>query len=645
MASGILGAFVRHRNAANLFMLLLIIFGAWGVSKLNRQLMPSLEIHNINISVVWSGATAADIEKNILQAVEPAVRYLDGVQTITSRAAEGSGSITLSFARNTDMQEAEARVDGAVQSVLNLPEGADDLKVTALQFFDPVASVGISGPFPEATLRRYAREIRDGLLAAGVDRVRMVGYRDREIAIEVGEARLRQLGLTLADISSVVNAGITDQPAGALEGDFDARIRAVAAGLSAPELAAIQIRNSAQGNVIYLGDIATVTDTFDNNDTLGFMRGVPAIRLMISRTAAADTITAFEAIKTYVADISPTLPPSLNIVVFDAAASLVDDRLSLLITNGATGLVIVLFVLFLFLEPRVAFWVAAGIPISVLATLGVMYLTGQTINMISMFALLMTLGIIVDDAIVVGEHTATRYAAGDTPAVAATRGASRMATPVIAASLTTMAAFGPILLVGDVIGQIMAALPLVVMAVLLASALECFFILPGHLAHSLPKQRRRPGWFRRRFDAGFAWFREHVVGALSDLSYHWRYATVALAVALAILSGSLLASSQLRFQFFLSAEGESFNIFAAFQPGIPQEQMRAIIVRIEQAVTEVENELAPPGEDLVLTTYATLDLENSGAFISPPPNSVRCVPPPLPTRSARRSPRWPGWNA
>ena len=607
---GILAAFVRHGNAANLFMLLLILFGVWGVMQLNRQLMPTTETRTVSISVEWSGASAEDIVKNILLPIEPAVRFLDGVREMDSQANEGRGSISLSFERNTNMEDAQAEVEAAVATVQNLPEGAEDPVVDMPAFRDPVASIGISGPFPEETLRRFAREIRDGLLATGVDQISMVGYRNREITVAVDETKLRQLDTTLQTLAGALTPNIDDKPSGTLPGDFDAQIRAVAPEISARSIGAAEVKSSATGEKLIFDDIATITDGFNEDEPLGFMRGEPAIKLIVSRAASADTIESYEKVRAYVAEIAPTLPATLKIEVFDAAAELVDDRLALLISNGTTGLVLVLIILFLFLDIRVAFWVAMGIPISIFATLGIMYLTGQTINMISMFALMMTLGIIVDDAIVVGEHTATRYAAGDEPSLAAIKGAGRMAMPVIAASLTTMAAFGPILLVGGVVGQIMAALPLVVIAVLISSGVECFLILPGHLAHALPKEQKTPGAFRRNFDRGFAYFREHIVGPLIDLSYRWRYATVALAMGISVTGAALLMSGQLQFKFFPSAEGEQFSVSASFQPGIPQEEMRAIIGKIEAAVTDVEQALAPDGEQLVKTTYASLDLDN-----------------------------------
>ncbi len=612
---GVLAAFVQHRNAANLLMLLLVMFGLWGATKLQKQLFPTLDIRQVVVSVVWTGASAQDIEKNILQVIEPSVRFLDGVTQMSSTAREGSGSIMLSFVRNTDMQAAEDSVKAAVDAVQNLPTSAETPEVTQLKFFDPVASIGISGPFPEQTLRRFAREIRDGLLDVGLDKVSFEGYREREITITVDDAKLRQFDLTLDDLSRALRPGLFDRPSGSLDGALQAQIRAVAKELSVAQIAQTSIKSLASGENLTFGDVATISDTFDRDTSLGFMRGEPAISLSVARAVTSDTVESFNKIMAYVEKVRPTLPASLNIQVFDAPAELVNDRLALLVKNGLTGMVLVLVILFIFLEMRIAIWVAVGIPVSILATLGVMYLTGQSLNMISMFALLMTLGIIVDDAIVVGEHVATRYAMGDSRQQAAITGAGRMAIPVIAASLTTMAAFGPILLVGDVVGQIMAALPLVVVAVLIASGIECFFILPGHLSHSLPAQRKPPSRFREGFDRGFAYFRENIFGVISALSYRWRYATVAIALAVTLLGGALLASGKLGFEFFPTAEGEQFNVYASFQPGTPDGQMAVIFRQMEEVINEAEAELAPDDENLVVTTYADLDSANNRASI------------------------------
>lgn len=608
-ATGIIAKLIRHKNAANLLMALLVIFGLWGVYKLNRQFFPDTPSQEVTVSVVWSGASAEDIQNNILTAVEPSVRFLDGVEAMWAQAREGSGTIVLTFDQTADMGEAEAAVEAAVRSVNNLPQEAETPSVSRRRFFDPIAEIGIAGPMPEQTLRRYAREIRDGLLDAGLDRVDMSGYRDREIQIVVDDSQLRQLDLGLSTISQKLSQNTSDKPSGSLSGDFEAQLRAVAPQTTVKDLSEIEIISQPTGEALTIGDIATVTDSFDNNQSIGFMRGEPAIKLTVSRAATADTITSYESMLAYVEEIKPTLPQTVKISVFNAGAELVDGRLSLLINNGITGLLIVLVILFIFLDARIAFWVAMGIPVSMLATLGIMNVTGQSINMISMFALLMTLGIIVDDAIVVGEHTATRYAAGDSRELAATRGAGRMAAPVFAASLTTLAAFGPMLMLGGRIGGIMGAMPLVVMAVLIASLIECFYILPSHLAHALPKERKQPNIVRRKFDAGFSFFREKIVGPIARFTFAWRYATLALVIAFTILGISLIPAGKLKFQYFPTSEGERVTLVASFQPGVPISQMTEIISDFEAAIRLVDADLSNGGDSLINTTFAELDID------------------------------------
>lgn len=620
-ASSVLSAFVLHRNAANLFMILFVMFGLWGLSNINRQLMPNADTRTINVRVDWTGATAADVERNVLVLIEPALRDIDGLTSMTSYAREGRGQVTLNFERTVDIQTAERLVQNAVNSVANLPEAAETPTVSQQRFFDPVAAIALSGPFPEDALRRFAREIRDGLLDSGVDRVEFTGYRDRQFLIEIDEARLRQLGLTLADLSAALTPNLADQPSGALSGDFDAQIRAVANELTLREIADTEIFSSATGQTLTFGDVATITDSYDDATPLGYMRGEPAIKLQVSRAASGDTLTTYEAVRAYVDSVAPTLPQSLQLVVFDAAAEQINQRLAMLISNGIAGFLLVLFVLFLFLEGRVAFWVAMGIPVALTGSIGAMYLLGLSMDMISMFALMMVLGIIVDAAIVVGEQTATLYREGYSRTEAAISAVSGMAAPIIAFCLTSMAAFAPIWLVGDSVGQMMAPLPIVVIAVLAASLIECLFILPSHLAQSLPRQRKRPGPFRRWFDRGFEYFRDNIFGRLAELSYSWRYVTVAIALWVVIAAVGLYASGKLRFEFFPVAEGESFNVSVRFQAGTPQEDMAAIITDIEAVVNRLEVELSPSGEPLIVTTYASLDLEegrsNFNVYLTP----------------------------
>ncbi len=496
-ARGIISLFVRHPNAANLVMALMVLFGIYGLANLNTQFFPDIETKNITISISWSGASAEDVESNILTIVEPEVRFIDGVDEIVSYAREGSGSVRLDFTDDTDMIEARADVEQAVAGLTLLPDGSETPVITTSNFADRVGRIAISGPFSEEALKSFARDLRDRLIANDIDLVSFSGMRDTEYAVTIDPATLRRLDLTIGDVAGRISENSRDLPSGNLDGDLERQIRTLSQADSIESLGHIVVRGQASGERIELRDIADIRQTYDSSQSQGFVQGERAIRMDVSRSASQDVLAVADAMVRTVEQAQLEYPQSLNLAIYDLRSTAVEQRIQLLVTNGLTGLLVVVTILFVFLNMRIAFWVAVGIPTAVMATLGLMFVFGESINMISLFALIMTLGIIVDDAIVVGEHTATRLDMGDGPYEAAENGATRMMMPVIAAMLTTTAAFGPILLVGSTIGQIMGVLPVVVVAVLIASLIEVFFVLPGHLAHSLgATPKRGTNWTR-----------------------------------------------------------------------------------------------------------------------------------------------------
>ncbi|OKL42603.1 efflux RND transporter permease subunit [Pseudovibrio exalbescens] len=501
----LIGAFVRHKNAANLLMTVLILFGVFALVKLNTQFFPTITTSTITVSISWPGSSAEDVEANVLAAIEPELRFLDSLDEITSYAREGGGTVVLDFLEGTDMQQALSDTEQAVSAITTLPEDADTPEVTFAAYYDNVARIALRGPFSEQALKVFAKDIRDDLIARGIDKVTIEGMRDEEYLVEIPEEHLRRLNLTVADIAGRIQENTEDVPAGNLTGAVERQVRAVADTTQPEDIADIAVKTFESGEQVRINDIGQVRKALDDDDVLGLSRGNPAIELRIQRAENSDTLVSSAIVKEYLEEIRPQLPQSLELVMYNVSADRVEGRIMLLVNNGLTGLFIVVAVLFLFLNARVAFWVAAGIPVAIMATLGIMWGLGQSINMISCFALIMMLGVIVDDAIVVGEHTATLHSRGEPPVTAAILGANTMFWPIIAAGTTTIAAFGPILMLGDVMGQIMGVMPMVVIAVVIASLLECFFVLPGHLAHAL---NARPGW---------SWWRVIFIGAVPSV--------------------------------------------------------------------------------------------------------------------------------
>ncbi|MEM9999549.1 MAG: efflux RND transporter permease subunit [Pseudomonadota bacterium] len=489
--------FLRHPNAANLLMVLMIIFGLFALGRINAQFFPTIERNTVTVSVAWDGASPEDVERNVLTIVEPEVRFVEGVEEMDSYAREGNGSVTLTFQEDYDMREAVADVEEAARAITNLPEDAEEPNVTVSSFFDRVASISISGDVGEATIRQWAKRIRDDLTARGIDRVTFTGMRNAEMHIAISEYELRRLGITIDDVSQAIAQATRDLPSGNLDGAIERQLRTVAAEIDTRSLGAVEVRSLPTGEKILLRDIAIITNTFDDTSVKGLSGDGLAIELDIMATPTADTLVSNQILQDYVAEIQPQLPSNLEMQIYEVRAAALNDRIMLLVENGLTGLAIVLIVLFLFLNARIAFWVAAGIPVALMATVGLMYVFGETINMFSLFGLIMMLGIIVDDAIVVGEHTDTRLAMGDDPITAAENGVGAMFVPVTAALATTLATFLPLFMITGTIGQIIAVLPMVVAAVAIASLIECFFVLPGHLSHSLAGRRKsRWSWWR-----------------------------------------------------------------------------------------------------------------------------------------------------
>ncbi len=588
---GLISVFVRHGTAPNLLMMTFVLIGIFAITKLNRQFFPSIEIPVITVTVPWPGASAEDVESNILDVLEPELRFLDDVNEVTAVAREGSAVISIELMSGADAQKAQSDVEQAVARVTTLPETAERPVISRAAFFDNVAKIAIAGPFSEKVLKTYAKQMRDGLLAGGIDRVTFGGTRDEEIWISIAENELRRLGLTLDGIARLVRENTQDIPAGKLEGNVDVLLRSKSQRRTPELIGEIEIRSTTTGEKIRLKDIAQIGTYFDREGHQGFFHGERGIELQVERSLNADTLETMRLMNAYLEKIEPTLPPTLQVTVYDVSGKLVLQRLGILIENGLQGLTLVLAMLFIFLNARIAFWVAAGIPIALLAALGVMYASGQSINMVSMFALIMMLGIIVDDAIVVGEQAATNEELGMSSLEAAEEGAAKMLAPVIAATLTTACAFMPILFISDRIGDIMSAIPLVVMSVLLASTIECFLILPGHLRHGRTGKARKPGRPRAAFDRAFGYFRDHAFNTWVTTAYRWRYTTVGAMIGFLIVAVGMLAGGRVGFEFFPSPEPENISAYVTFAPGTPRDIQIEATQRIERALYRVERRL------------------------------------------------------
>lgn len=592
-----------HKVAANVLMLLAFVLGTIGITRMNVQFFPTFELDVISVRVVWTGASAEDVELGITAPLEERLKTVDGLKKMSSTSAQGVASITLELHEDTDALLALDQVRQRVDEFRNLPRDAETPEVSRVSRYEPIARLLVRGGSVEE-LRPWVRRFESELLAAGIDRITLTGLPEERIAVEIPAAALETLGLSLVQVGERVGQLARDFPAGiAGEADGAREIRGLEQRRSADAFAPLPVVSDALG-VVRLGEIARLTREPRNNELALFERGDAVVELQLQRSESGHSLQAASVLEDWLEKTRPTLPPSIRLEVFDAQWQLISERIELLVSNGLSGLLLVVAVLYFFLPGRVAFWVMVGVPTAFLATLALMYMLGGTINMMSLFALIMALGIIVDDAIVVSEDADTHRHLGEGPAQAALGGARRMLWPVIASSLTTVAAFLPLMMVGGIIGNILGDIPFVMVAVICASLLECFLILPAHLRGALAGAAAlEHSALRARIDGGFARFRDGPFRRLVERALAWRGATVAFTFGLMVLAVGLIAGGRIGFVFFPTPEGQVIYANATFVAGTPRAHTEAFLGELERALFAAEAEL---GGDLVQTAVARL---------------------------------------
>jgi len=594
----IVGIFAQHPVAANLLMAVMLLAGIWALARLNVQFFPNFEVEVVTVRTVWSGANAEDVERSLTLPLEHALRNVDGLDKMTSTSSQGVSLISLEFPEGTDMGAASNRVEQEVKGVRNLPADAEDPEVVHVQRYEPIARLLIHGPADASELRHLVRRVERELLDRGIAKIDIQGLPEEEMAIQVPQSAQEALGLSLAQIADRVRGLSVDAPAGTVgRDDVGRELRTINQGRSENDFEQLPLVASQAGELVLLGDVAEVERRARPNQVEVSYRGEPAVALALQRSATADSLKSAESLQQWLADTRPLLPPGIEITVYDESWQLIRERINLLLRNGAGGLLLVVAILFLFLNGRVALWVTIGIPVSFLATLAIIYVAGGSINMISLFALIMALGIIVDDAIVVGEDALSHYQTGENSLEAAEGGARRMLSPVLSSSLTTIAAFIPLFAISGMIGKFLGDIPFVIVCVIIASLVESFLVLPGHLRHSFQRlHHARPGRFRERWDAGFARFRDGPFRSAVSWAVHHRLGTLAIAFSGLILLIGLLAGGRLGFAFFPSVPGSVIVATGSFVSGTPPERVRAFIDEAEEALYQTNEQL---GGDLI----------------------------------------------
>jgi multidrug efflux pump subunit AcrB len=590
---GILAYFVRHRTAANLLLLLVVIAGLVSATRIRAQYFPDVSVETIRIQMNWRGVGPKEIDEALIQKVEPKLRVLDGVKQSNSRAREGEARFWLEYRPGYDMNQAMDDVRAALDDIRDLPSDVEPAIFRRTRWFDRVVNVVIAGDVGIDLLDRYADEMKANMLRRGVSAVSVVGASDPEVRVEIDPDVLERYELTMPAVAAAIRAETGAKPVGEIDRGT-ARVRTVSKEVSAQAIADVPVRSLPDGTKLLLRDVAQITDWGLNKKSALYFEGQTALMLRVDRDQKGDALKIQQAVEDVVKEMRPTLPSGVKVLLHASRADNISSRLWLLIMNGLTGLVIVVLLLFLFLSARTAFWVAAGIPVAMAATIAMMYVGGFSLNMISLFALLICLGIIVDDAIVVGEHADHLAGQGHSAEDAAIISAERMAAPVFAASITTVIAFAVLTLVDGRFGKMLADFPFTVGVVIIASLFEAFIILPAHMRYSLsalkfPSFVDAPSrfvnhWFRRVREG---WFKS----ALKKLLVA-RYPVVAFVVLLLCLSATAIIDRTVKWQFFVSPEEPiTYASFVMFESA-KREDTKAQLDEFERALQAVNQRYA-----------------------------------------------------
>lgn len=586
---GIISYFVRHGTAANLLLIVLTVMGLAAAPQMTAQYFPDIVQDEIRVNVQWDGAGPEDVDEAIIGPLLPALQTVEGVATSEARATEGRARIDLEFEPGYDMSRAQADVETAVAGVTDLPDEADAPQISQYAWRDRVTDVVITGPVAVSQLARFTDDFVQRLFEAGVTRTTVQGIADPLTTVEVPTTELIRHDISLAEIANAIGAEADTRPAGEIDA-ANARLRSGAARRSAEDIAAVVLKTYPDGSALTVGDVAAITAGTVDREIAYFNGENPAMSVRVDRSAGGDAIDMQNTVERVAQEATAGLPPGVRIDLIRTRAESISARLNLLFENGGLGLALVVILLFLFLNARTAIWVAAGIPVAMSAAVAIMYVFGLSLNMISLFGLIITLGIVVDDAIVVGEHADWRARnLHEPPVVAAETAARRMALPVFSATITTIIAFWGVTAIGGRFGEMIRDIPVTVIAVLAASLVECFLILPNHMAHAISHSAKQHwyDWPSRQVNRGFRWVRETLFRPLVKLVIHARYPVLAGALAILASQVILYMSGEVQWRFFDSPEQPSISGNFAMAPGAMREDTLAQMRELQRATDVV----------------------------------------------------------
>jgi len=628
---GAIAWFASNSVAANLLMALMVLGGILALFKIDQKTFPDIDIEVVSIGVAYLGAAPEEVEEGVCVRIEEEIQGIDGIETITSSAAEGACGVSAELLSGYPVDRALSEIKNAVDGINTFPVDTEKPIISHTQVRRNALQIALYGDVSERTLKVYGERVRDEISALpGVTQVELSGARPYEISIEVAEETLRRHGLTLDQVAAAVRKGSLDRPGGSIKtSSGEVLLRTKGQAYTGEEFSRIVILTRDDGTRLRLGEIAKVVDGFEEDDRYASFDGQPAVLIRVYRVGDQKVLELVARVKSWVADAAARLPEGLGIQVWRDGSQTLRDRLDILIRNGRSGFILVFIVLALFLRLRLAFWVSIGVPISFLGALALFPVFGLSIDVISLFAFILVLGLLVDDAIVVGENVHRHQQRGEGAHASAIAGVQEVATPVIFGVLTTVAAFFPLLVSPGTLGQVFGAIGMVVILCLLFSLIESQLILPAHLGHMrIDRPSDREG-LREGNGVGARWQRlqRKIAGSLEDVAANrylpllatalrWRYVTLSIAVATLMVTLSFVKGGYIKQTFFPAVESDYVSARLVMPPGTPFEVTGAAVREIEAAgkrlKASLDEEVSVAGQSVIKHVFATVGEQSTG---------------------------------
>ena len=584
--------FAENHVAANLLMLFLLLAGAVTGLTMKLEVFPEASLDRINVSVAYSGASPAEVEEGIIRQIEESVAGLAGIKRIDSTAMEGYGYVSIEVMKGWELDSLLDDVKAEIARINTFPEDAEEPVVREVVRKDRVIFLVVYGDVSEWTLKHQAERIRDDITnLKGVTLAEFIGVRKGEIHIEISESTLCQYGLTLGGVAESVRNASLDLPAGRVKSrSGEVLLRTKGRRYYARDYGSVAVLTRPDGTRVTLAEIAGLRDGFEDLDLFARFQEKPAALIQVFRVADQNALEVAKTVKEYVEKLRPGLPAGVDIGFFADRSKILNSRIWLLLKNLIIGLLLVIISLGVLLNVRLAFWVTLGIPISFMAGLMLLPQFDVSINMVSLFAFIMVLGIVVDDAIIIGDNIFRKSEEGLPPLQAATEGAVEVGRPVIFSVLTTIVAFWPLLLGGGFLGKMMRHLPIVIILVLIGSLVESLYILPAHLARSKGLQSansRKANKREKRASRWLKWVIRVPYARLLAFCLHWRYATLSLGVALLILTVGVWKAGWIKFVYFPKVEGDTLECRLTMPAGTSARRTGEVVAQLEQTARDV----------------------------------------------------------